>query len=63
MAKAKLGSGSRFKALKKKLGTRKGVFNPGALAAWIGDKKFGKAKMGKMAAAGRMRKSDNDGDE
>ena len=52
--KAKLGSGKRFKSLKKKLG-RKGVRNPGALAASIGRKKFGKRKMAKMSAAGRRR--------
>jgi len=56
-SKAKLGSGARFAALKKKLGKRKGVTNPGALAAAIGAKKYGRARMTKMAAAGRKRKS------
>jgi hypothetical protein len=55
-SKAKLGSGARFKALKTKLGKRKGVSNPGALAAYIGRKKYGAAKMSKMSAAGRKRK-------
>jgi len=55
MAKAKLGSGKRFKALKGKL-KRKGVKNPKALAAHIGRKKYGKAKFQKLAAAGRKRK-------
>ena len=52
--KPKLGTGARFKALKGKL-RRKGVKNPGALAASIGRKKYGKAKFQKMAAAGRRR--------
>jgi len=54
--KPRLGSGKRFKSLKKKL-SRKGVRNPGALAAAIGRKKFGKKKMAKLAAAGRRRKA------
>lgn len=53
--KPKLGSGKRFSALKGKL-AKKGVKNPGALAASIGRKKYGKAKFQKMAAAGRRRK-------
>lgn len=56
MAKAKLGSGKRFAALKKKLSGRKGVTNPGALAASIGRKKYGAKRMAKMAAKGRKRK-------
>ena len=51
--KGKLGTGARFKRLKKTLGKRKGVKDPGALAAWIGRKKFGKKKMARMSAAGR----------
>lgn len=46
MAKAKLGSGARFKALTKKVGSP-------ALAAWIGRKKYGKAKFQKLAAKGK----------
>lgn len=56
MAKPRMGSGGRFKSLKKKL-AKKGARNPGALAAWIGRKKVGKARMSKMAAAGRKRAS------
>jgi hypothetical protein len=52
--KAKLGSGKRFKALKGKL-ARKGVRNPGALAASIGRKKYGRTFMAKLSAAGRKR--------
>lgn len=51
--KPKLGSGGRFQALKKKLGERKGVKNPGALAAYIGRKKYGAKRFGKLAAHGR----------
>ena len=55
MAKAKLGSGARFKALTGKL-KKKGAKNPKALAAWIGRKKYGKKKMAKMSATGRKKK-------
>ena len=55
MAKARLGSGARFAALKSKLGRRAGVTNPGALAAYIGRKKFGAAKMAKLSAKGRRK--------
>jgi hypothetical protein len=51
--KPKLGSGARFAALKSKLGKRKGVTNPAALAAFIGRKKYGAKKMAAMAAKGR----------
>ena len=50
--KAKLGTGARFKALKKKLAKR-GAKNPAALAAFIGRKKYGKKKFAKLSAAGR----------
>lgn len=49
--KPKLGSGERFAKLKKKLG-KKGAKNPGALAAYIGRKKFGKGKFAKLAKKG-----------
>jgi len=56
MAKSmKLGGGGRFAKLKGKL-AKKGVKNPGALAASIGRKKYGKAAFQKMAAKGRKRK-------
>jgi len=54
MAKAKLGSGARFKTLKKKL-SRKGAKSPGALAAWIGRKKYGAKRMAKLSAKGRKK--------
>ena len=50
--KAKLGSGARFKALKNKLAS-KGAFNPGALAAFIGRKKYGKKRFQKLASKGK----------
>ncbi len=42
---APLGSGGRFAALKNELAHRKGVHNPAALAAYIGQKKYGAKKM------------------
>jgi hypothetical protein len=53
--KAKLGSGSRFKAVEK-AAAKSGAKNPAAVAAAVGIKKYGKQKMTKMAAAGRRRK-------
>ena len=50
--KPKLGSGKRFAALEKKLSS-KGVDDPGAVAASIGRKKFGKKKFQHLAAAGK----------
>ena len=47
--KAKLGSGKRFAALKKKVGSA-------ALAAHIGRKKYGKKKFAALGAAGKRRK-------
>lgn len=46
-------SGTRFSRLTKQLANKPGVTNPTALAAYIGDKKYGKAKMSRMAAAGK----------
>lgn len=54
--KPRLGSGKRFASLKRKL-SRRGVRNPGALAASIGRKKYGKRKFAKLAARGRRRKA------
>ena len=56
MAKATLGRGARFKAVKGKL-SKQGVKNPDALAASIGRKKHGKKTFQRLAAAGRKRKS------
>ncbi len=52
-AKAPLGEGGRFAALKSKLSKQPGITNPGALAASIGRKKYGAKRMNKMAAAGK----------
>lgn len=51
----KPGGGGRFKKLEGELEHRKGVSNPGALAAYIGRKKYGGKRMAKMAAHGRER--------
>lgn len=53
----KPGGGGRFAALKSKLASRPGVTNPGALAAFIGRKKYGAKKMAQFSAAGRKRSS------
>lgn len=54
-AKTPLGGGKRFAAVKRvaKLG---GAREPGAVAAAIGRKKYGKKKFQAMAAAGRKKK-------
>lgn len=54
MSQPRLGSGGRFKALSKKLKAR-GATNPGALAAWIGRRKYGAKKMATWAKAGRKK--------
>lgn len=51
--KPKLGSGKRFANLKTKL-SAKGATNPGALAAYIGRKKYGKAKFAKLSAGSHI---------
>jgi len=45
-----------FAKLKRNLAHRKGVYDPGGLAAWIGRRKYGKRKFQRKAAAGRRRK-------
>jgi hypothetical protein len=50
--KGKLGTGARFKQLTAILAKR-GTENPKALAAWIGRKKYGKARFKKLAARGK----------
>lgn len=55
MAKAKLGSGSRFKAVEA-AAKKSGAKNPAAVAAAAGDKKYGVKKMEKMAQAGKKKK-------
>lgn len=49
------GGGGRFAKLEHKLDHRKGVTDPGGLAAYIGRRKFGAARMEHMAAAGARR--------
>lgn len=52
----RLGGGGRFAKLKGQL-AKKGVKNPGALAAKIGRKKLGKKRFQELAAKGRSRRS------
>lgn len=51
------GGGGRFAKLKGELSERPGVKNPGALAAYIGRKKYGAKRMGSFSAEGRKRAS------
>lgn len=51
-----VGGGGRFQKLKKEL-SKQGVKDPGALAASIGRKKYGKKKFQQMAAKGKKRAS------
>lgn len=55
MAKAKLGTGARFKAVMKSA-AKSGAQNPAAVAAHAGMMKYGVKRMAKMAAAGRKKK-------
>lgn len=52
MAKAKLGSGARFKAVERQA-AKSGAENPAAVAAAAGIKKYGVKKMESMARAGK----------
>lgn len=54
MAEAKLGSGTRFKNLEKKL-KKSGAKNPGAVAATIGREKYGNKKMAELSAKGKKK--------
>lgn len=49
----KLGSGGRFKKLKASIAKKGKVRDPGAVAAAIGRKKYGKKKFQSMAAKGK----------
>jgi hypothetical protein len=55
VAKPKLGSGARFKAIEK-AAAKSGADNPAAVAAAAGIAKYGKRRMAKMAAAGRRKR-------
>lgn len=54
-AGAPLGSGANFKAVEASA-AKSGARNPAAVAAAAGNRKYGKAAMQKLAAAGRKRK-------
>ena len=51
--KPPLGTGQRFDQLSSALAQRPGVKNPGALAAYIGRKKYSKAGFQKLSAGGK----------
>lgn len=50
-----LGTGQRFARLKAQLASRPGVRDPGALAASIGRKKYGKQGMENLATKGKLK--------
>jgi len=52
MAKPPLGSGERFSQLKSKLAAR-GARDPGALAAYIGRKRYGKKRFAQLGQKGK----------
>lgn len=54
-SRAKLGSGARFRAVEESA-RESGARDPAAVAAAVGRKKYGAAKMAKLASAGRRRK-------
>jgi len=54
--KPALGSGKRFANLTKSIAKKSDVENPAAVAASIGRKKYGEAKMAKMATAAKKKK-------
>jgi HK97 family phage prohead protease len=60
-SKPKLGSGGRFKALKASLAA-KGAHDPGALAAYIGRKRYGKAKFMSLATKARSGSASRSGE-
>lgn len=53
MARPKLGSGGRFKALKQEIAREGGARDPGAVAAAIGRKRYGQKKMTELSIKGR----------
>ena len=52
MNKPKLGTGARFKQLTQKLRAQ-GAKSPGALAAFIGRKKYGASRFAKLSIKGK----------
>jgi hypothetical protein len=51
----KLGSGKRFEACVKAVSARGGAYDPQAVCAGAGMRKYGKRKMAKLARAGKKR--------
>jgi len=62
MAKARLGSGARFKALANKF-AHKGIENPAGLAAKIGREKYGKKRFQALAKKGKARHAKDASDQ
>jgi hypothetical protein len=60
--KPSVGSGERFAALERKLAARPDIQSPRALAAAIGRRKYGKRKFQQLAARGRRRRANPDGE-
>jgi hypothetical protein len=56
-----LGGGGRFAALEGKLAAKPGIKNPGALAASIGRKKYGKAKFQNLSHVAQVKQPKRDG--
>ena len=54
--KQALGSGKRFANITKSIAKDSDIKNPAAVAASIGRKKYGEAKMAKLSAAAKKRK-------
>lgn len=57
----KLGTGARFRKLTGELAAS-GASDPGALAAYIGRRKYGAGKFGKLAARGARKAADREPD-
>ncbi len=55
MNKPALGTGERFANLKKSLARKKGIYDPAALAASIGRKKYGVKRYAGLASAGKKK--------
>jgi hypothetical protein len=57
----KLGGGGRFAKLESSLAHKPGIRNPGAVAAAIGRKKYGKAKFQSLGSVAREKHPKPDG--
>lgn len=55
----RLGGGGRFAQVEHSVAGKKGVYNPGGLAAYIGRRSLGKAKFQHLATAGKKKGKKN----